>query len=114
MAMEKTMIRNIAVVSLSRGMIGEPDVQFEVEIGIRRLEEYGLHVKFMPHALKGLEYVKAHPEKRADLQRLWEKPGQILNDSLQWIATDSFFWTRGIQMCRSCWPTDAFPVLWLL
>ena len=51
-------------------------------------------------------------EKRADLQRLWEKPGQILNDSLQWIATDSFFWTRGIQMCRSCWPTDAFPVLW--
>lgn len=61
MAMEKTMIRNIAVVSLSRGMIGEPDVQFEVEIGIRRLEEYGLHVKFMPHALKGLEYIKAHP-----------------------------------------------------
>ena len=37
---------------------------------------------------------------------------EILNDSLQWIATDSFFWTRGIQMCRSCWPTDAFPVLW--
>ena len=27
--MEKTMIRNIAVVSLSRGMIGEPDVQFD-------------------------------------------------------------------------------------
>ena len=75
MAMEKTMIRNIAVVSLSRGMIGEPDVQFEVEIGIRRLEEYGLHVKFMPHALKGLEYVKAHPEKRAeDLLQAFRDP----------------------------------------
>jgi len=39
------MIRNVAVVSLSRGIIGEPDVQFEVEIGLRRLKEYGLHVK---------------------------------------------------------------------
>lgn len=59
-------IRNIAIVSLSRGIIGEPDVQFEVEIGLRRLKEYGLNVKFMPHALSGLEYVKAHPEKRAE------------------------------------------------
>ena len=42
---EKNMIRNVAVVSLSRGIIGEPDVQFEVEIGLRRLKEYGLHVK---------------------------------------------------------------------
>ena len=60
------MIRNIAVVSLSSGIIGEPAVQFEVEIGLRRLKEYGLQVRFMPHALKGLEYVKAHPEKRAE------------------------------------------------
>ena len=52
------MIRNVAVVSLSSGIIGEPDVQFEVEIGFRRLKEYGLHVRFMPHALKGLEYLK--------------------------------------------------------
>ena len=69
------MIRNIAIVSLSRGIIGEPDVQFEVEIGLRRLKEYGLHVKFMPHALKGLEYVKAHPEKRAeDLLQAFRDP----------------------------------------
>jgi muramoyltetrapeptide carboxypeptidase LdcA involved in peptidoglycan recycling len=60
------MIRNIAVVSLSRGIIGEPFIQFQVEIGLRRLKELGLNVKFMPHALKGLEYVKAHPEKRAE------------------------------------------------
>ena len=69
------MIRNVAVVSLSRGIIGEPDVQFEVEIGLRRMEELGLHVKFMPHAMKGLEYVKEHPEKRAeDLLQAFRDP----------------------------------------
>ena len=60
------MIRNIAIVSLSSGIIGEPFVQFEVEIGLRRLKEYGLNVKFMPHARMGLEYVRDHPEKRAE------------------------------------------------
>ena len=60
------MIRNVAIVSLSSGIIGEPSVQFEVEIGLRRLKEYGLNVRFMPHADLGLEYVKAHPEKRAE------------------------------------------------
>ncbi len=68
-------VRNIAIVSLSRGIIGEPDVQFEVEIGLQRLKEYGLNVKFMPHAMKGLEYVKAHPEKRAeDLLQAFRDP----------------------------------------
>ena len=69
------MIRNIAVVSLSRGIIGEPFIQFQVEIGLRRLKELGLNVRFMPHALKGLEYVKAHPEKRAeDLLQAFRDP----------------------------------------
>ena len=69
------MIQNIAIVSLSSGIIGEPSVQFEVEIGLRRLQEYGLNVKFMPHAKKGLEYVKAHPEKRAeDLLQAFRDP----------------------------------------
>ena len=63
---EETMIKSIAIVSLSSGIVGEPNVQFEVEIGLRRLKEYGLDVKFMPHALKGLEYIKTHPEKRAE------------------------------------------------
>ncbi len=68
-------VRNIAIVSLSSGIIGEPDAQFEVEIGLRRLREYGLQVKFMPHALKGLEFVKAHPEKRAeDLLQAFRDP----------------------------------------
>ncbi len=60
------MIKNIAVVSLSSGIIGEESVRFEVEIGLRRLEEMGLKVRFMPHARKGLDYVRDHPEKRAE------------------------------------------------
>ena len=59
-------VKNVAIVSLSSGIMGEASVRFEVEIGLRRLKEYGLNVKFMPHALKGLEYVNAHPEKRAE------------------------------------------------
>ena len=57
------MIRNIAIVSLSRGLLGEPFIRFEMEIGLKRLEEYGIQVKFMPHALSGLDYVQEHPEK---------------------------------------------------
>ena len=59
-------IRNIAIVSLSCGLVGEPFVQFEAEIGLRRLKEYGLNVKFMPHARMGIEYTMNHPEKRAE------------------------------------------------
>ncbi len=59
------MIRNVAIVSLSSGILGESFIEFEKNIGVRRLEEFGLHVRFMPHALSGLEYVKNHPEARA-------------------------------------------------
>ena len=69
------MIHTVGIVSLSSGIIGEPGVQFEVEIGVRRLEAYGLKVRFMPHARKGLDYVKAHPEKRAeDLLQAFRDP----------------------------------------
>ena len=60
------MVRNIAVVSLSSGILGEPFIRFESDIGLRRLSEYGISVKFMPNALKGLEYIREHPEKRAE------------------------------------------------
>ena len=60
------MMKYVAIVSLSCGLVGEPFVQFEVEIGLRRLKEYGLNVRFMPHALKGMEYIRDHPEKRAE------------------------------------------------
>ena len=62
----KRKIQNVAIVSLSSGIAGEPSVQFEVDIGLRRLRKYGLNVRFMPHAMKGIDYVKAHPEKRAE------------------------------------------------
>lgn len=69
------MIKNIAIVSLSSGTIGEDFVKHELEIGIKRLEEFGLNVKFMPHALKGIEYVKNHPEDRAaDLISAFKNP----------------------------------------
>ena len=70
------MIKTVGIVSLSSGIIGESFVQHEVEIGIRRLREYGMEVRFMPHALKGLEYIKDHPEKRAeDLLEAFRDPG---------------------------------------
>ena len=59
-------VKTVAIVSLSSGILGESSIRFEAEIGLRRLKEYGLNVRFMPHALKGTEYVKAHPEKRAE------------------------------------------------
>ena len=69
------MIKNIAIVSLSAGTIGEDFVKHELEIGIKRLEGFGLRVRFMPNALKGIDYVKAHPEKRAaDLLQAFRDP----------------------------------------
>lgn len=58
-------VKHIAIVSLSAGTIGEEFVRHEVEIGLRRLEAYGLRVTMMPHAQKGIDYVRNHPEKRA-------------------------------------------------
>ncbi len=70
------MIKTIGIVSLSRGILGEDFMEHEVEIGLRRLNEMGLVVKFMPNALKGVEYIDAHPEKRAeDLLAALKDPG---------------------------------------
>ena len=69
------MVKNVAIVSLSAGTIGEDFVKHELDIGVKRLEDYGLNVTFMPHALKGIEYVKNHPEKRAaDLLQAFRDP----------------------------------------
>lgn len=59
------MVKTIAIVSLSSGVIGEDFVSHEVALGLKRLEGYGLNVRMMPHAQKGLEYVRNHPEERA-------------------------------------------------
>lgn len=69
------MIQNIAIVSLSSGTIGEDFVKHEVDIGMKRLTDFGMTVKFMPHALKGIEYVKNHPaERAADLLQALKDP----------------------------------------
>ena len=69
------MIKTVGVVSLSAGTLGEDFVRHELELGVRRLEHYGLKVKFLPHALKGIDYLKAHPEARAaDLLEAFRDP----------------------------------------
>ena len=69
------MLKNVAIVSLSAGTIGEDFVRHEVEIGVKRLKALGLNVIFMPNALKGIEYLKNHPKDRAaDLLQAFKDP----------------------------------------
>lgn len=56
----------VAIVSLSSGMGGEKEFFHRYLLGKKRLEEFGLNVITMPNALKGIEYLKIHPEKRAE------------------------------------------------
>ncbi|QGS51526.1 S66 family peptidase [Spiroplasma tabanidicola] len=57
---------SIAIVSLSNGILGEDFCKYQLEIGTKRLEEFGLKVKFMNNTLKGEEYIKSNPQKRAE------------------------------------------------
>lgn len=59
-------VKKIGIISLSSGIMGEDFVRHELQIGIDRLKEYGVEIEFMPHALKGLEYIKDNPKKRAE------------------------------------------------
>ena len=68
-------MKTIGIVSLSAGTLGEPFVAHELAIGTKRLESMGCKVKFLPNALKGIAYLKAHPEKRAqDLLEAYRDP----------------------------------------
>lgn len=64
----------VAIVSLSKGMLGDEKFIHKYELGKKRLEEkFGLEVVAMPNALKGSEYIYSHPEKRAeDLMQAFE------------------------------------------
>lgn len=56
----------IAIVSLSSGLLGEENLIHKYYIAKERLEkDFGLEVVTMPYALKGIEYIYNHPEKRA-------------------------------------------------
>ena len=59
------MIKTVTVVSLSSGILGEDSVAHELALGRRRMEEYGLRLKFTTHALDGLQALQEHPEYRA-------------------------------------------------
>lgn len=63
--MSSRAIHTVGIVSLSSGILGEAFVSHEAELGLRRLNDYGLDVRFMPNARLGLDAVRAHPEKRA-------------------------------------------------
>ena len=56
----------IAIVSLSRGLLGMPFCKHELDLGIKRLKEMGLEPVIMPNAAKDMEYLEKHPEKRAE------------------------------------------------
>lgn len=55
----------IAIVSLSRGILGEEGCKHELDLGIKRLMDFGLVPVIMPNALKGEKYLEEHPEARA-------------------------------------------------
>jgi muramoyltetrapeptide carboxypeptidase LdcA involved in peptidoglycan recycling len=56
----------VAIASLSSGVLGEPFVAHELELGEKRLSELGLNFEYMPNSKRGIEYIKNHPEARAD------------------------------------------------
>lgn len=56
----------VAIVSLSRGLLGMPFCKHELDLGIKRLKEYGLEPVFMSNALKDMDELEKHPELRAN------------------------------------------------
>lgn len=57
--------KKIGIVSLSSGILGEAFIEHELNIGNKRLREYGLEVVYLPNATKGIEYLKENPFARA-------------------------------------------------
>ncbi|PID82930.1 MAG: carboxypeptidase [Clostridiales bacterium] len=56
----------VAIVSLSSGILGENFCSHYIELGQSRIKEFGLVPVFMPNALKGMDFIDKHPEKRAE------------------------------------------------
>jgi len=57
----------VAIVSLSRGMLGEKEFLHKYFIAQKRLEEdFGLEAVAMPNALKGVDYLDRYPQARAE------------------------------------------------
>ena len=58
-------IKKIGIVSLSSGILGEDSIKHELEIGKKRISDYGIELEFLPHALKGMDFIKDKPKCRA-------------------------------------------------
>lgn len=72
----------VAIVSLSRGLLGMPFCKHELDLGIQRLKEFGLEPVIMKNALKDMDYLEAHPEERAaDLKQAF------MDDSIKMIIS---------------------------
>lgn len=72
----------IAIVSLSRGMLGKDSVKHELDIAIKRLKDYGLVPVIMPNALQSFDYLLDHPEARAQ-----DLKDAFADDSIKAIIT---------------------------
>lgn len=66
----------VALVSLSWGALGDDNFRHKYDIAKKRLlDEFGLELVDMPHALSGTDYVLNHPEDRAkDLMEAFSNP----------------------------------------
>lgn len=73
----------IAVVCLSKGILGDIGCVQQVDLGVKRLNDLGLDICFTRHALRGSDYIMSHPESRAaDIKQAF------LDDSVKGIITD--------------------------
>lgn len=76
--MEKA-VKDVTIVSLSRGLLGEPFIQHELEIGMRRLEKLGCTVHFAGHARMGIDCLAENPAYRAqDLIEAFESDTDMI------------------------------------
>ncbi len=66
----------VAVVSLSSGILGEPEFIHKYDLAKERLaRDFGLELVAMPHALRGSDFIYRHPEARAaDLMDAFRDP----------------------------------------
>ncbi len=70
----------VAVITLSKGILGMPFAKHELDLGIKRLKEMGLEPVIMPNSLNDMDHTFNHPEERAsDLQQAF------LDDSIKAI-----------------------------
>lgn len=55
----------VAIISLSSGLLGEKSIDKQRKIGIKNIKNIGLVPTFTDNALKGIDFIKKHPDLRA-------------------------------------------------